>query len=101
MKRPAAALPTPEQIAETPERVTLSGLDPAIELTIRTLIAVRPGLDDADVPYWVIEPSKAQREAHPLVTVAYHLRQRIEQYLAVLDVNRRIGQARFEDDLPF
>ena len=71
------------------------------ELTIRTLIGVCPGLDDADVPYWVIEPSKVQREAHHLVTVAYHLRQRIEQYLAVLDVNRRTGEARFEDDLPF
>ncbi|MDP7434264.1 MAG: hypothetical protein QF890_17030 [Myxococcota bacterium] len=75
MKSPAAALPTPEQSAETPERVTLSGLDHAIELTIPALIGLCPGLDDAAAPYWVIEPSKAQPEAHHLVTVAHHLRQ--------------------------
>ena len=101
MTRPFAALPTPEQIAEAPELVTLSALDQAIELTLRTLIAVYPGLDDTEVPYWVAEPSRAQREALHLVTTAAHLRERIERYVAGLELDRRTGAARFEDDLPF
>ena len=101
MKGPLAPLPTPEQIAETPERVTLHALDHAIELTIRTLVAAHPGLDDTDVPYWVAEPSRSQRQAHHLVTAAHHLRERIERYLAALDLERRSSDARFEDDLPF
>ena len=100
MKSPVAALPTPEQIAENPERVTLHVLDHAIELTVRSLVAVHPGLDDTDVPYWVAEPSRSQREAQHLVTAAHHLRERIEQYLAGLDLDRRTRPS-FEDDLPF
>jgi hypothetical protein len=100
MKRPVAALPTPRQIAQTPELGTLHALDHAIELTIRTLVAVHPGLDDTDVPYWVAEPSRSQREALHLVTAADHLREPIEQYLAGLDLDRRTS-ASFEDDLPF
>ena len=78
MNRPRATLPTPKQIVENPERVTLYALDHAIELALRTLVAVHPGLDDTDVPYWVAEPSRSQREAHPLVTAA-DLRERIER----------------------
>ncbi len=101
MKSPVAALPTPAQIAENPERVTLHALDQAIELTIRTLVAVHPGLDDTDVPYWVAQPSRSQHQAQHLVTQADHLRRRIEQYLAGLDLDRRTGEPHFEDDLPF
>jgi hypothetical protein len=56
---------------------------------------------DTDVPYWVTEPSRAQREALHLVTAADHLRERIERYVAGLDLDRRTGAARVEDDLPF
>ena len=101
MTRSFAALPTPEQIAETPELVTLCALDQAIELALRTLVAVYPGLDDTEVPYWVAEPSRAQREALHLVTAADHLRDRIERYIGGIDLDRRTGEACFEDDLPF
>jgi hypothetical protein len=101
MSRPVAALPTPEQIAETPELVALCALGQAIEITLRTLVAVYPGLDDTDVPYWVIEPSRAQREALHLMTAADQLRERIERYTALLELERRSSAARFEDDLPF
>ncbi len=101
MKSPVAAPPTPELIAENPERGTLHALDQAIELTIRTLVAVHPRLVDTDVPYWIAKPSRSQREAHHLVTAADYLRKRIERYVAALDLERRAGETRFEDDLPF
>jgi len=101
MKSPVAALPTPGQIAETPELATVHALDHAIELTVRTLVAVHPGLDDNEAPYWVAEPSRPQREALRLVAAAHHLRERIEQYVAVLKLEQRSRAARFEDDLPF
>jgi hypothetical protein len=101
MKSLVAALPTPEQIAETLELATVHALDHAIELTVRTLVAVHPGLDDSEAPYWVAEASRAQRDALRLVAAAHHLRERIERYLAALDLERRSSAARFEDDLPF
>jgi hypothetical protein len=101
MTRPIAPLPTPEQIAETPELVALCALGLGLELAFRTLVAAHPGLDDPDVPYWVIEPSRARQAAHRLVRVASHLEARIQQYLAALDLDRKTDATRLEDDLPF
>jgi hypothetical protein len=101
MTRPSAPLPTPEQIAETPELVALHALGQVLELTLRTLVSIHPDLDDPDVPYWVIEPSRARQAAHRLVMAASHLEARIQQYLAALNLDRQTDAARLKDDLPF
>jgi hypothetical protein len=89
------------QIAETPELATLHALDHAIELTFRSIVAAHPGLDNEDAPYWVIKPSRSQCAASHLLAAASHLQQRIEQYRAVLDLDRQTHADRFDDDLPF
>ena len=101
MTRPSAPLPTPEQIAETPELVALYALGQVLELTLRTLVSIHPDLDDPDVPYWVIEPLRARQAAHRLVMAASHLEARIQQYLAALNLDRQTDAARLKDDLPF
>jgi hypothetical protein len=101
MTRPVAPLPTPEQIAETPERVALHALGQVLELTFRTLVSIHPDLDNSEVPYWAIDPSRASRAAHRLVMAASHLEARIEEYLTALDLDRQTDAARLEDDLPF
>jgi len=101
MTRPIAPLPTPEQIAATPELVALYALAQALELAFRTLVAAHPGLDNPEVPYWAIEPSRARRAAQRLIMPASHLEARIQQYLTALDLDRQTDAARLEDDLPF
>jgi hypothetical protein len=101
MTRPIAPLPTPEQIAKTPELVVLHALEHVLELAFRTLVSIHPGLDNPEVPYWVIEPSRDRQAAHRLVMAASHLEARIQQYLAALDLDQQTDAARIEDDLPF
>jgi hypothetical protein len=101
MKRPVASLPTPEQIAETPELVALHALEYMLELTLRTLVGVHPDLVDPDVPYWAIDPSRARQAAHRLVMVASHLELRIQEYLTALELDQQTNDDRREDDLSF
>jgi hypothetical protein len=101
MKNPAALLPTPEQIAETPELVALHALEYTLELTLRTLVAGHPDLVDSDVPYWAIEPSRARRAAHRLVMAASHLEARIQEYRTAIELDQQANDDRLEDDLSF
>ncbi len=101
MTRPIPPLPTPEQIAETPERVALHALGQVLELTLRTLVSIHPDLDNPEVPYSAIDPSRARRLAHRLVLAASHLEVGIDEYLAALDLDRQTDAARLEHDLPF
>jgi hypothetical protein len=101
MKRPIAPLPTPEQIAATPELVALYVVGQGLELTFRTLVSIHPDLDNPEVPYWAIDPSRVRRAAHRLVMAASHLEARIQQYLAALDLDRQTDATRLKDDLPF
>ena len=57
------------QIAEDPERVALDGLAHAIELTLRSLVAIHPGLGQpADRPFAFSDTPKAdQAPDHRLV----------------------------------
>ncbi len=96
-----ASVPTPEQIVETPERVTLHTLDHVLALTCRMLVSIHPDLNDPDVPYWAIDPSRTRLAAHRLVIAASQLQARIEGYLAALDLDRQTDAGRPEDDLPF
>jgi len=101
MNRSIAPLPTPEQIAETPELVTLHILEHVLELTFRSLVADHPGLADPEVPYWAIDPSRARRAAHRLVRTASRLEARIQGYLTALDLDRRTNAPPPDDDRPF
>jgi len=101
MKRPIDSLPTPEQIAETPELVALNALEHMLELTLRTLVGAHPDLVDPDVPYWAIDPSRARRAAHRLVMAASHLEARIQQYRTALDLDRQTNDDPPEGDLSF
>jgi hypothetical protein len=101
MKRPLTSLPTPEQIAETPELVALHTLEHVLELTFRTLVSIHPELADPDVPYWAIDPSRTRHVAHRLVMAASHLETQIQGYLAALELDRQTRVERLEDDLPF
>jgi hypothetical protein len=101
MKRPVASLPTPEQIAETPELVALHALEHVLELTLRTLVGVHPGLHDPEVPYWAIDPSRTRQVAHCLVMAISQLNKQIDGYLAALDLDRQTEPGRPSDDIPF
>ena len=101
MTRPIAPLPTPEQIAATPELVTLYALGQLLELTFRTLVSIHPDLGTPEVPYWAIDPSRARRAAHRLIMAASHLEVRIQQYRAALDLDRQTDATRLGDDPPF
>lgn len=101
MTRPVAPLPTPEQIAETPELLVLHTLENGLELMFRTLLSIHPGLDDPEVPYWALDPSRTRQAAHRLVLAAAHLETRIQEYLTALDLDQRTHAARPEDDRTF
>lgn len=99
--RPVALLPTPEQTAESPELLAIHALAHSLELNDRTLISVCPDLDDPDVPYWAIDSSRARRAPHHLLTAAARLQERIDEYLAALDLDRQEHAEVISDDLPF
>jgi len=101
VSRSIAALPTPEQISETPELVALHALAHGLELTFRTLVGAHPDLDDPDVPYWAIDPSRLRKAAHHLVMAASRLDARIEEYLTALELDRHTDADHLDDDLPF
>jgi hypothetical protein len=101
MKRSLTSLPTPEQIAATPELVVLHTLEHVLELTFRTLVSIHPELVDPEVPYWAIDPSPTRHLAHSLVRAASQLEAQIEEYLAALERVRQTDLERREDDLPF
>lgn len=94
-------LPTPEQIAEAPERVILHALEHMLELTCRMFGSIHPDLNDPDVPYWAIDPSRTRQLAHRFVMAASQLQTQIEEYLTALDLDRKTDADRPEDDLPF
>jgi hypothetical protein len=96
-----SSLPTPEQIAENPELVPLHALEQALELTYRTLVSIYPDLDDPEVPYWAIDPSRTRQAAHRLVIAGAQLKARIEEYGAILDLERLTDANQPDEDLPF
>ena len=99
--RPRSALPTPRQIAETPELVALHALVLALELATRALVAAHPDLDGDEAPYWVTPTGRGRRSALRIANSASRLQGSIEQHIAQHTAcfeNRDLG---LDEDLPF
>lgn len=96
-------LPTPNEIRKDPERVALHGLAYAIEMTLRALNAIHPGLHQrAERPYWLAGLSSVDIAAERIAGVAIELEEQIHGYLTALDLARDAERRDpLEDDLPF
>ena len=79
---PRSALPTPRQIAETPELLALHALTHALERATRALVAAYPDLDGGDAPYWVTPNGRGQRSALRIANSASRLQGLIEKHIA-------------------
>lgn len=95
--------PTPNEIRKDPERVALHGLAYAIEMTLRALNAIHPGLDQrAERPYWLAEPSSVDIATERIAAAAIDLEEQIHGYLTALDLAREAERRDLlENDLPF
>ena len=99
--RPRSALPTPRQIAETPELVALHALTHALELATRTMVAVYPDLEGDEAPYWVTSTSRAQRSALRIANRASRLQGLIEIHIAQHTACSENRDFDLDEDLPF
>ena len=104
MNRPRASqmpLPTPQQIARTPETAILRALELESELAVRALIAAHPELEGNEVPYWAGETSDTRRVARGIINCAIKLQKNIEAYFRQLEIERLSENPNFDDELPF
>ena len=99
--RSRSALPTPRQIADTPELVALHALMHALELATRALVAAHPELDGGEAPYWVTSASRGRRSALRIVKRASRLQGLIEEYIAQHTECSENTDCNLQDDLPF
>jgi hypothetical protein len=99
--RSRSSLPTPQQIAETPELVALHALVHALELATRALVATHPDLDGDEAPYWVSSASRARRSALRIANRASRLQGLIEEYIAQHTGCPENTDCDLQDDLPF
>ena len=99
--RPRSSLPTPRQIAETPELVALHALVHALELATRAMVAAHPGLDGDEAPYWVTPASRAQRSALRIANRASRLQGLIEIHIAQHTACSENRDFDLDEDLPF
>ncbi len=102
MTRRRDVLPTPGQIANTPELAMLATLQHGLELTLRAIIAAHPDLDDPDRPYWATEPSRTQHAAQRLLVQISLLQALTQEYVEAIELDRREEAARVGSrGLPF
>ena len=99
--RPRSALPTPRQIAETPELVALHALMHALELATRAMVAAHPDLDGDEAPYWVTPTGRGQRSALRIANRASRLQGIVEEYIAQHTGCSQNTDFDLQDDLPF
>jgi len=95
------ALPTPQQIARTPEIAILRALELQSELLVRALVAAHPQLDQHEVPYWVGEPVETRTIARNVIDCAISMRTTIGDYLRAVEIERLAENPNFDDELPF
>ncbi|MFV2074148.1 MAG: hypothetical protein ACC742_16075 [Thermoanaerobaculales bacterium] len=99
--RSRSSLPTPRQIAETPELVALHALVLALELATRVMIAAHPDLDGDEAPYWVTSTDQGRRSALRIANSASRLKGLVEEYIAQHTTCSENRGFDLEDDLPF
>ncbi len=99
--RSRSSLPTPRQIAETPELVALHALVHALELATRALVAAHPDLDGDEAPYWVTSAGRGPRSALRIANEASRLQGLIEKHLAQHTACSDSRDFDLEEDLPF
>ncbi len=99
--RSRSSLPTPQEIAETPELVALHALVHALELATRALVAAQPDLDGDDAPYWVTSVSRGRRSALRIANSASRLQTVIERHIAQHTAGSENRGVDLEEDLPF
>jgi len=75
-------LPTPPELAQSPQLAILALLEFALELAIHALIAQHPQLCDHERPYWIAQipstPSSVMAEA--ILSTADSLKQSVDDY---------------------
>ena len=89
-------LPTPPEIADTPELAVLASAQSALELMGRALVAANPELVNQDAPE-VAEPPPLLDAAQALIRHAAETEELIERYVEQVDRNRVIAS----NDLAF
>ena len=100
--RPRPALPTPKEIAKAPELVALHALVHALELATRALVAVHPGLDGDEAPYWVMSTDGGRRRSALRIAInASRLRGLIDKHIAQHTPCAENRNFDLEEDLPF
>lgn len=99
--RSRSSLPTPQQIAETPELVALHALVHALELATRTMVATHPDLDGDEAPYWVSSASRARRSALRIANRASRLQEVVQMYIAQHTACAESRDFDLDEDLPF
>ena len=96
-----SSLPTPRQIAQTPELVALHALMHALELATRTMVATHPDLDGGEAPYWVTSAGRDRRSALRIANRASRLQGLIEIHIAQYTACSESRDFDLEEDLPF
>lgn len=99
--RSRSSLPTPQEIAETPELVALHALVHALELATRARLAAHPDLDGGGAPYWVTETGRGWCSALRIANRASRLQGLIEKHIAQHTANPENRNFDLEEDLPF
>jgi hypothetical protein len=99
--RSRSSLPTPQQIAETPELVALHALVHALELATRALVATHPDLDGDEAPYWVSSASRARRSALRIANRASRLQGLVQMHIAQHTACAESRNFDLDEDLPF
>jgi hypothetical protein len=99
--RSRSSMPTPRQIAETPELVALHALVHALELATRALVAAHPDLDGGEAPYWVTSAGRGRQSALRIATRASRLQGLIEKHIAQHTECSENRDCDLEEDLPF
>jgi hypothetical protein len=93
-----AAIPSPDQLGEAPERAALVVLDTALAVARAALIAENPDIALLGDPHQGRDPPRTRVLAGRLVMRADKLRDLVDRYLVVLD---RLRRERVDQDCPF
>jgi len=94
-------IPTPDDLADSPELAILAALDHTLELAASALACAHPELLDPERPYWLGPPTRAVTVAQTLVRRTRGLQRALRAYREAVEMRRQDEASRTLGDLPF
>jgi hypothetical protein len=89
-------IPTPDDLADSPELAILAALDHTLALAASALVCAHPELLDPERPYWLGSPTRAATIAQTLVRRTRRLQRALRTYRGAVEIRHR---TRVPDDL--